>query len=290
VNEWNTNCVNANTWSTMNLEIQPRNPLPPRVSRSDIPFAFSAVLPPVLAPFRGKTARHSLFVIRQFSRAFTLIELLIVISIIALLAALVFPIAGAAKKAQIRNRARAELAEVETAIEEYKTKLGFYPPDNASNWPLNQLYFELLGVTNNNGVYQTLDGSAQIRVSALSAAFGAGTPIGGFMNCSRGGDEGPTAQSFLRGLKSAQFAQLNVAGDVVKILTGPVPWSPPSTYKPLGPLITTTPADANPWCYNSSSPRYNTKSFDLWIDVLIANQTNRICNWSDRPIIVSTPY
>ena len=66
------------------------------------------------------------------------------------------------------HRARAELAQIETAIEAYKTKLGFYPPDNPlspPNWTINQLYYELLGTTITIGGqpgYQTLDGSARI--------------------------------------------------------------------------------------------------------------------------------
>ena len=46
----------------------------------------------------------------------------------------------------------------------------------------------------------------------------------------------------------------------------------------------------NPWRYNSSNPVHNPKSFDLWIDVLIAGKTNRICNWSAQPLVVALPY
>ena len=46
----------------------------------------------------------------------------------------------------------------------------------------------------------------------------------------------------------------------------------------------------NPWRYNSSSPQHNPKSFDLWIDLTAGAKTNRICNWSDTPLIVSAPY
>ena len=84
-----------------------------------------------------------------------------------------FPVMGAIKRAMILRRARAELGQVQMAIEAYHTKLGYYPPDNVPpqtawpntlNWPVNQLYYELLGttVTNISGstYFQTLDGSA----------------------------------------------------------------------------------------------------------------------------------
>jgi len=41
------------------------------------------------------------------------------------------------------------------------------------------------------------------------------------------------------------------------------------------------PTRSNPWRYNSSNPRYNPKSYDLWIDVTVGGKTNRVCNWSD---------
>ena len=61
-------------------------------------------------------------------------------------------------------------------------------------------------------------------------------------------------------------------------------WSALSTARPL--LTSAGASKINPWRYNSSNPRYNPKSFDLWIDVIAGGKTNRICNWSDKPITV----
>ena len=69
--------------------------------------------------------------------AFTLIELLVVIGVIVLLAALdLSRHARPSRPPRPGTRARAELTQIETAIETYKTKLGFYPPDNP---PTDQL-------------------------------------------------------------------------------------------------------------------------------------------------------
>jgi hypothetical protein len=49
-------------------------------------------------------------------------------------------------------------------------------------------------------------------------------------------------------------------------------------------------AKLNPWRYNSSNPYHNPKSYDLWIDVAVGSKTNRICNWSDRPLVTNGAY
>jgi prepilin-type N-terminal cleavage/methylation domain-containing protein len=225
---------------------------------------------------------------RNTQHAFTLIELLVVIAMIAVLAALTFPAVGAAKISIMRSRARAELTNLETAIERYHDKLGYYPPDNAPNWAANQLYYELLGTTNSSGVFLTLDGSAQIATTVLPAAFGGGSTIVSFMNCSRGGEDGLAgAVSFLKGLKSAQYM-------AVTITNPPPPGPAPITVLGTsldGPLMfqSTLGAKLNPWRYNSSSPQHNPKTYDLWIDVMAGSKTNRICNWSDKYIIIGNP-
>jgi prepilin-type N-terminal cleavage/methylation domain-containing protein len=210
--------------------------------------------------------------------AFTLIELLIVISIMALLAALIFPAVGAVSKLKIRKKAAGELIQVQTAIEAYKAKFGYYPPDNPNNPATNQLYYELLGTSYSNGVYTVLDGSAQINASSISAVFGSAA-VTGFMNCTRavGGDDTLRAQNFFRtGLKAGQF--LPVTSPALSVLgcslAGPV-------------MLSSGSGQINPWRYNSSSPTNNPGTFDLWIDVAVGSQTNRICNWSTVPLIVN---
>jgi prepilin-type N-terminal cleavage/methylation domain-containing protein len=221
--------------------------------------------------------------------AFTLIELLVVIAIIGVLAALTFPAVTAARTSVMRARAQSEMKGLETAIERYNQKLGYYPPDNGTNYYLNQLYYELLGTTNviippNINYYQTLDASAQINAADLTNAFGPN--VAGFMNCSRGAGDGLSgATRFLPEVKAAQFMPV----------TNTTP--PTITFMVLRTSIegtqlfgATADPKLNPWRYNSSSPRYNPKSYDLWIDVMAGSKTNRICNWSDKPLVVSAPY
>jgi type II secretory pathway pseudopilin PulG len=222
----------------------------------------------------ARSARHA-------PTAFTLIELLVVIGVIVLLASLSFPALQGVKRAQALSRARAELVLVETAIETYKTKLGFYPPDNATNWTVNQLYYELKGTTKDGTGYQTLDGSARVLNTGFTAAFGATSKITGFMNCSAAGagDDVAAAGNFMKALKEGQF--LAVDSPVKATVLGVAMMGVPAfTGQGAREIV--------PYGYNSSSPQHNPKSFDLWVDIIAGYKTNRISNWSARPIIVST--
>jgi len=202
--------------------------------------------------------------------AFTLIELLVVITVISILAALLFPVGVGVKRFRIRARAKAELAQVQSAIEGYKAKLGTYPADNSGHtWENNALYYELRGVKANGGSYVDADGSP-IPASALSS-FG----IPGFVNCSRGGgDDDTTAVAFLNNLRPAQFqavSELNNAVVLGTAIDGPK-------------MYTGTAIKINPWRYQCTNPQNNKATFDLWVDVSVGSETNRICNWSPTPI------
>ena len=228
-------------------------------------------------------------------RAFTLIELLVVISIIGVLAG--FTVAGlkAFKRTAVINQTKAELAQLETAIDSFKAAYGFYPPSNARYNPanpatrddamFNPLYFELLGTTNNNpsnpgnGTFYTLDGSASIKASALMALT---TPlgVGGFINCmkSGAGEDAPAARSFISGLKAKQF-WIDVTNSVdivhpVTLLIASV-GGPDQNYQPLNA------SGLNPWRYVSPGVN-NPNSYDLWIQISIGGKTNLICNWSKQ--------
>jgi hypothetical protein len=90
------------------------------------------------------------------------------------------------------------------------------------------------------------------------------------MNITRGsGDDSPAATSFLKALKPGQSGEILPN---VRVLTTSVMW-----------------ADGiiNPIRYNSSNPTNNPASYDLWVDVIIGDKTNRVSNWSEQPQVVN---
>lgn len=65
---------------------------------------------------------------RTKQAGFTLVELLTVIAIIALLAALILGLAGNAQKSAARNKAEAEIEQLSVFITDYQMKYGQVPP------------------------------------------------------------------------------------------------------------------------------------------------------------------
>jgi prepilin-type N-terminal cleavage/methylation domain-containing protein len=222
-------------------------------------------------------------------RAFTLIEMLVVIAVMSILAALIFPVTKAVNRNKLRSRAKAELAQIETAIERYKTKLGYYPPSSRdTNSPVSQLYYELVGTTSSGSgrrqmIFQTLDGGTRISSEDLFLCFG----VDGLANSApaTGGDEVQPASSFLKGIAPTQTAfYTNRSGVSAKVLVAPAVWP-----ERQGVRIAGNPR-LNPCGYNSSGPKFNVGSYDLWMDLFIDGKTNRICNWSKEPLINPPPY
>jgi prepilin-type N-terminal cleavage/methylation domain-containing protein len=222
---------------------------------------------------RVSCPRRSSLVFRQ---AFTLLELLTVIGIIVVIAALLLPVGSMVKQHAIIHATQAQMAQLQTALDRYKSAYGFYPPCNTNNPLINPLYFELLGTTNINGTYQTLDGNTTIPAASVSAAFDGS--IGGFINCSKtNADESSApARDFLPDLRPNQIAGNITNNNMPVTLLVASAGGPDPTYQPLGLL------DANPWRYNSANPTNNPGSYDLWIQLKIAGKTNLICNWSKQ--------
>jgi prepilin-type N-terminal cleavage/methylation domain-containing protein len=225
----------------------------------------------------------------RFRRAgYTLIELMVVMSIIIVLVSLVFPTVSALKKKRMIAVAQAELKQVETAIQAYKARLGFYPPDNPGNPVTNQLYFELEGtVFDGVKLFTTLDGSSQISTNDIPVLYRNASLVG-FANSSknaRGTDEQTAAVSFLKGLKPTQLGSMVVNNDVINnaLLACSVKWAGTTNVVVTKGNSRAVVAGLNPWRYVSSNPTNNPASYDLWVDLVIGRKTYRVSNWSQQP-------
>ena len=210
-------------------------------------------------------------------RAFTLVEMLVVIAVIATLAAMIFPAFGMIKRRASIQKAQTELKLVASAITDYKHQYGHYPPDHPGNPITNGLYFELLGTVQKGLNFETKNGDARILAAEVPIQFGQG----GFVNCAKGGgdDNAQTAKKFLIELKPGQYGEI-AAGSNIRLLACSVRW-PDNNSSP----IPTNPG-LNPWRFVSSNPTNSNGEFDLWVDILVGGQTNRISNWNDKPLIV----
>jgi len=177
--------------------------------------------------------------------AFSLIEMLVVIAVIGLLAALVIGGASHFRETAVRARVQTELNQVATAIESYHKKYGFYPQDNAKASPNpahNPLYYELTATP--------LDGATAM------AEFG----IKGIVNT--GGEAKDVFPNI--GIPGKNYS---TNGPVYRLTVG---------YRGAG-----SDSETNPWRYVSKNPTNNTESFDLWAEVLVGNNKIVIGNWKD---------
>ena len=212
-------------------------------------------------------------------RAFTLVELLVVISIIGILAAFVLPLAGTVNIHKRINTAQAELQGLESDLENYKAKYGVYPPGNGTNYVVNQLYYELSGATNINGPisgsYETLDGNSTVLVKDYGKQFNQS----GLLNCTKpAGDETVYAKNFLPGIKANEIAfATNSDGIQFYYLVTSV-GGPDVAYQPIPGY------SANPFRYAYPGIN-NPNSYDLWVQLSInttptAKHYYLICNWT----------
>lgn len=99
-------------------------------------------------PFAFGHSRLASAPVTRYSRpgAFTLIELLIVVAIIAILAGLTISILGVVQGKGARSRAQTEVASVSAAIDSYFLDRGSYPPmDSGASNSTTQLYTALCG-------------------------------------------------------------------------------------------------------------------------------------------------
>jgi prepilin-type N-terminal cleavage/methylation domain-containing protein len=206
------------------------------------------------------------------NRAFTIIELLMVIAIMAVVAGLIVGLAAVSGDSKKIKRSEAELAHLVTLIEEYKNKVGVYPPDNPNTnfWHHNTLLYELAGAVRNgdpNPEYSTPFGN--IRSNILYSAFG----LNGISNARDQGINDPDANRMhpvLKNLKSDQTAEVV-----------------PNTLSLVVPVDGVN-GRPNPWRYRlgNSGDSHNPQSFDLWVEIALGRtngvlKTKTIGNWKN---------
>ncbi len=81
----------------------------------------------------------------RFAGAFTLIELIVVITVIVILTGLVLSTVGYARKKGARARAETEIAAMSAACESYKADNGVYPRDPTANTATDMLNARTMG-------------------------------------------------------------------------------------------------------------------------------------------------
>jgi prepilin-type N-terminal cleavage/methylation domain-containing protein len=208
---------------------------------------------------------------QRSSRAFTLIEMLVVIAIIGILAALILVAGPAAIRKMRFARVEGEKEALITIIEKYKARKNFYPPDNTNlDAVLNPLYYELGGAKQlPNGNFVSLS-QENLTPGSVANLFGRD----GFINSS--GDPAEVENFLKASLKNSQFATVTNQSATFTILGVPI----------QGPIMlkkSDGTATINPWRYVSSHATNNDGSFDLWMDITIGGQVYRISNWSKEP-------
>ncbi len=84
---------------------------------------------------------------------FTLIELMVVISIIAILSTLSVGIINVVGKQNRMTAAEADLSKIELALQQYYGHFGVYPPSNEDHTKNNVMFGALTGDTGNDGIF-----------------------------------------------------------------------------------------------------------------------------------------
>lgn len=226
-------------------------------------------------------------------------EMLVVIGVIAILASMTVGVVSLAKTSSQEKRIEGQLNKLVTAIEQYKSKVGYYPPDHqltgANGQPrfdsrgrplvnpvMNPLYYELSGVVVDiNAKTFTAVGDPiehSLSPGQVTSWFGAN----GFQNSGR---DLASVPSVFNGFKDSDYRLVDgstingsPAGSA-KLLTVPVDWA--RQFENSNPLGKTT---LNVWKYNSSNPTNNPTTFDLWAEIPTINESGQfelkvIGNW-----------
>ena len=183
--------------------------------------------------------------ISKTKRAFTLVEILVVISIIAVLAALTVGLYSVVRDKTVESTILAEMEQVKLALQSYKEKHGNFPPSYPPPPP-----YPLSGPANNK-LYYYLSGEAEL-VRHLGAQFRTNSPT-----AIRDARMEKGIKNFLPDLKEEQF------DEALGILYSPLPDKDDTTKRA-------------PWIYNSRTPTHNRETYDLSVKIWDKKMVNKV--------------
>lgn len=217
-----------------------------------------------------KTTTRQVKPVGQGTVAFTLIELLVVIAIIGIIAAMTVGVIASASGKRDESAAKAQLAKIQLALEDYKKKFGSYPPDEptwaAANPFWNPLAYELGGMRR-SGVNFVSESDPNHAVTL--AMVGSYFSLAGFVN-----QDGTRAKSFLN-LKGGS----SKTADYV-LLTNGVPGMPAVMLLQVAAEHPDPTQTVNVWRYRAYPVNgHNPKSYDLWAELKKKGGTNIVGNW-----------
>ena len=185
-------------------------------------------------------------------RAFTLVELLVVITIISLLAALTVGLYSRVKSKAVESTILAEMEQVKLALQSYKEdpKHGVFPP---SFPPLPAPPDPLSGTAGKNRLYYYLSGEAElVRHFGGLAQFRTKSPAE-----IRKARMEKGIKNLLPDLKTEQF------DETLGILYSPV-------------ADKDDPAKRAQWIYESRTPTHNRETYDLSVKILDVQEVNGV--------------
>jgi len=207
--------------------------------------------------------------------AFTLVEMLVVIAIIGIIAALVINMDGPAKARQRQVQVESTKQKLLIAIDNYQSKLNYYPPDNTNLLgstigpngtydglaATNSLLYELTGATNYMaaGTIQLFDGT-NVQTNVFFTTYGRLAVNNAYQDA--------PPQIFLQP-RAGEYTNY-YQGSPLKGLLVPVPLAYPNNM------------NNNFWHYDASTTnRHNMTSYDLWAEYAAPTSGSNITigNW-----------
>jgi hypothetical protein len=164
-----------------------------------------------------------------------------------------------------------------TAIEAYKEKHGFYPPDNPKEIAHPPLFYELIGTRVENNTYYPLNGAPALTSAQIKNNF----DTDGFLNS---GPEASEVKNFYTTAKTnTHYIVSPFSNDRGIALRVPARGPKHPTVAEADLLITWRYIVARP--QKKPGDRYptnNPASFDLWAEVVIRGRTVTIGNWKEE--------